>query len=101
MASDKLDIIIAQQHAQGAQLATILGVVGEHGADIRGLREGLVRVENRLDVAVAAKTKIDDAAVEADVMAVARGGRVSAKLMVLIISAIATAVATALGAVLN
>ncbi len=97
--ADKLDIIIAQQSQQSTQLASILSLVGEHTAEIRGLREGIVRVEGRIDSVCKAGANAEDAAVSADIAAVIGRGKVSNKLLVLIISAVATAAVTALGAV--
>ena len=97
--ADRLDVIIAQQSQQSAQLASILGLVGEHTAEIRGLREGIVRVEGRIDSVLKAGAAAEDSVVSSDIATAISRGKVSNKLLVLIISAVATAVATALGAV--
>ena len=97
--ADKLDIIISQQSQQSAQLASILCLVGEHAAEIRNLREGIVRVESRINSILKAGANAEDAVVTSDIATAISRGKVSNKLLVLIISAIATAVATALGAV--
>lgn len=100
MASDKLDIIIAQQAQHGAQLAQILGTVGEHTAEIRGLREGVARVEKRIDCAPQLRPALDESTA-GEIAVALNTGKASGKLIVFVVSAIAAAVAAILGGVLG
>jgi hypothetical protein len=96
MASDKLDIIISMQRDQSAQLAALISKSGEHTADIRALHAGLQRLEQKVECRPPQAIQVDDSTA-GEVAAAVGVSRKTVKLVVLVVSAIATAVATILG----
>ncbi len=99
--TDKLDIIISQQAQQGSQLAQILGTIGEHSAEIRGLRDGVARLEKRIDCVPSIPRPTIDMETAGDIAVALNTGKASARTIVFIISALAAAVAAIMGAVVG